>query len=404
VAVLLALVAGVLGAGAGGVLWAWGEAVRRGANAERGWAQAADEARHAEAEAARARREADRADAEAREARYQAYLAQIGRADAQLQAGDPGSAASVLDEVGAENRHLWEYGYLRRRAAGPPLVLRGHTNRVTSVSYSPDGTRLASGSDDGTVRVWDARTGQEALVLRGHARWVSSVSFSPDGTRLASASGDNTVRVWDARTGQEALVLRGHTNRVNSVSYSPDGTRLASASGDGTVRVWDARTGEPLPGERLPEFRAGTSTSPDGRFVAVPDGDVVRVWPRRPEPGGYDPWAEDQATRAALAPAWHAADAAAAEQRGDWFAAVFHRRRLVSLRPGEPQPRLDLAGALWGLGHWRDALAECDDLLRSDPGLAPAYRQRARFRLACGDRAGATADMLAALVLSSRSR
>src|SRR5207248_662463 len=92
----------------------------------------------------------------------------------------------------------------------------------------------------GELKVWDARTGREALTLKGHAGEVSSVAFSADGRRLASGGGDKTVKVWDARTGQEALTLKGPTGRVSSAAFSPDGRRLASGGQDQTVRVWDA--------------------------------------------------------------------------------------------------------------------------------------------------------------------
>src|SRR6185295_9487023 len=89
-------------------------------------------------------------------------------------------------------------------------------------------------------KVWDATSGQETLTLKGHTNQVTSVAFSPDGKRLASSSRDQTVKVWDAMSGQEALTLKGHTDQVLSVVFSADGKRLVSASYDQTVKVWDA--------------------------------------------------------------------------------------------------------------------------------------------------------------------
>ena len=160
----------------------------------------------------------------------------------------------------------------------PPRTadLSGHTGDVSSVCFSPDGKRLASASDDQTVKVWDAATGQEALTLKGHTSYVTSVCFSPDGKRLASASYDQTVKVWDAATGQEAFTLKGHTSSVNSVCFSPDGKRLISTDTKGSRIVWDLDTGKPLPG--APEQGiAGTQRSPDGQRFALSDGNVIRI-------------------------------------------------------------------------------------------------------------------------------
>jgi WD40 repeat protein len=155
------------------------------------------------------------------------------------------------------------------------LTLRGHADLVTRVIFDPRGWRLASSSDDGKLRVWDG-TPQGAgpgrrrcATLRGHAHKVFSVAFSPDGQYLASASQDRTVRVWDVAGGREIHKLVGHTHTVFAVAFGRDGL-LVSGSYDGTTRVWDARTGalvQTLPG---PEARArGLALSPDGKLLVT---------------------------------------------------------------------------------------------------------------------------------------
>jgi dipeptidyl aminopeptidase/acylaminoacyl peptidase len=118
-------------------------------------------------------------------------------------------------------------------------VLSGHQSYVLSVSFSPVGHTLASGSWNNTIRLWDIDTGKEKAVLRGHQGYILSLSFSPDGHTLASGSGDNTVRLWDVNTGKEMAVLRGHEDEIISLSFSQDGEILASGSGDKTIRLWD---------------------------------------------------------------------------------------------------------------------------------------------------------------------
>src|ERR1700743_371315 len=103
-------------------------------------------------------------------------------------------------------------------------VLSGHQSWVSSVGFSPDGKRIVSGSEDKTVRVWDAETGEVVLgPLQEHSGSVWSVAFSPDGKRIFSGSEDETVRVWDAETGEVVLgPLEGHSNSIWSVAFSPD--------------------------------------------------------------------------------------------------------------------------------------------------------------------------------------
>ena len=160
---------------------------------------------------------------------------------------------------------------------------RGHTGGVHGVALSRDDARAASASDDGTVRLWDVKTGKELHLFRAAGRG-RCVAFSRDGRLLVSGhygpGSDNLVRLWDAEQGKEVRAFKGHTGDVTAVAFLPDGRALLSASSDGTLRLWDVRTGKE---RRRMEHKGGVNdaaVAPDGRrALSAGFGDrTVRLW------------------------------------------------------------------------------------------------------------------------------
>ena len=154
------------------------------------------------------------------------------------------------------------------------------TSGVYSVSFAPDGAILASGSGDTVAHLWDVATWGIITTLQGHTDDVNSVSFSPDSAILASGSEDRTVKLWDVATRTNIATLEGHTDDVNSVSFSPNEAILASGSGDDTVKLWDVVTGTNI---ATLEGHGGNVTSvsfsPDSRILASGSWDrTIKLW------------------------------------------------------------------------------------------------------------------------------
>jgi WD40 repeat protein len=267
-----------------------------GVRASRVADQVRGEALRADRESAIAVANADQARAQTRFAQRLLYAARMNLIQAAWEANE---AVRVLDllratapQPGDEDFRGFEWHYWDRLCRGHVVTLAGSaqdvrqaqaayrpSQEVRQVAFRPDGRQLAGASDDGTIRVWDATTGQELLAWNGHGSGAKCLAYSPDGRHLVSGGKDVTdvanvrvyygaVRVWDVATGRQALAWKADNAEVNSVAYSPDGRNIVSGGGT-EVMVWDADTGRAV---RTLSRRGGQTTdvaySPDGRWVA----------------------------------------------------------------------------------------------------------------------------------------
>ncbi len=160
-------------------------------------------------------------------------------------------------------------------------VLSEGSASVTSVAFAPDGTILADSAGN-KIRLWDTTTRLSVATLAGHGALgvINSMAFSPDGTILATGSADKTIRLWDTNSRSNIATLTGHTNMVRSVAFSPDGTTLAAGSDDMTIRLWDAislRSLASIPGHT--GVVNSVAFSPDGTILATGSADkTIRLW------------------------------------------------------------------------------------------------------------------------------
>jgi WD40 repeat protein len=146
-----------------------------------------------------------------------------------------------LAVAGSEIVEIWDVVAQRRIHE-----LRGHSQWVYCVAFSPDGRWLATGGWDRTIKLRDAATGVERLTIFAHEGFVLGLAFSPDSRCLASCSEDRSVRLWDMPSGRQIGVFHGHTDFVQAVAFARDGRELASGGVEGTLKVWDRRTSLPV--------------------------------------------------------------------------------------------------------------------------------------------------------------
>jgi WD40 repeat protein/serine/threonine protein kinase len=218
------------------------------------------------------------AGAESQRARDSEAAAKFQLANARWDARRVGDARDLLSEIPAQYRDNFEWHFCNRQFEGSDFTCYGHSRQVRCVAFSPDGTRVATGSDDTTIKLWDAVTGQEIGTLSPNQGQVNVVVFSSDGTRIASVGSDKTIKIHDVHSGKISATLEGHENHITAVAFTPDGQQLVSVGFDATVKRWDSDKWQEVSTFRIGESVEDAALSPDGKRLVSCVNSGIHLW------------------------------------------------------------------------------------------------------------------------------
>ena len=196
----------------------------------------------------------------------------IGRTDGKIELWDIATYKALSTLRGHTDLSL-------QQPRQPGFIPKKHD--ILAVAFSREGTRLASGGRDKTVRLWNLTTPDKWITLQERIGWTNVLVFSPDGKMLASGGTDKAVQLWDTTTGEPLATLTGHINAITALAFSPDSTILASASADGTLRFWHAETGSPLTDRIIghtQSMTAATFFEDSSTLASVAFNGVITLW------------------------------------------------------------------------------------------------------------------------------
>lgn len=233
-------------------------------------------------------RERENAVRSASDAQVQLYTMQLRSVQQAWNEGHLFHSDQLLQETRASPERNFEWSFWRRQSQLAFPALRGHLCRVNAVAFSPDNQRVVTGSEDGTLVVWDVATRRETVRFEAHQASVTSAAWFPDGRHLISGSHDHSLRIWEATNGRELFSVQSRRGRVGAVTISADGNTVVSGNQDGTATAWDIDRSANHSSLAFQERRVlaghrrevtALSLSADGQWVATGSDDgTARIW------------------------------------------------------------------------------------------------------------------------------